>query len=75
MKQNDIDMEHMMEVGDLVKRRIYSLSQDADDDLFLVVKVIRQGVRESVKLWKINEALVENPYERPLSSSFFEKVS
>ena len=68
-------MGHLMEVGDLVKRRIYSSSQDADDDLFLVVKVIRQGVRESVKLWKINEALVENPYERPLNSSFFEKVS
>jgi len=62
-----------MEVGDLVKRKIFSRGLAVDNDLFIVLKVVRQGVRESGKLWKVGEPVGQQP--KPLIElKYFEQV-
>lgn len=70
---DSLHMEYLMEVGDLVKRKIFSRGLAVDNDLFIVLKVVRQGVRESGKLWKVGEPVGQQP--KPLIElKYFEQV-
>ena len=44
-----------MNVGDLVRRKQFSPHEPIDSDLFIVLKVVRQGVRATGRLWKVAE--------------------
>jgi len=70
---DSLRMEYLMKVGDLVKRKIFSPALVVDNDLFIILKVVRQGVRESGKLWKVGEPSGQQP--KPLIElKYFEQV-
>jgi hypothetical protein len=63
-----------MNVGDLVRRKKFSPHEPIDNDLFIVLKVVRQGVRASGRLWKVAEPLTELSAYPLVELKYFEQV-
>ena len=65
-----------MKVGDLVKRRQYGSGDiwRGGRDVFLVIKVNRQGVKESVRLWQVGTPYASEVDSNLINSNYFEVI-